>query len=657
MAVVISSDDSSYFTGSSMRRSHSHSSFIGASARSHFSAPRINDQYNSSSKSYTDSNSSSAPSSPRTTHAESVDLSCASTPATNLSIASDFEDSLGLAGSPEDHFMFPSYQQEKLFLHHEIHPDDNLEPPPSPRTGDSYTVSPAENDDDSSNTTSRPGSPEVTGEHAEDDTAVSTRPSRQVDYLSHEWREEDIWSSWRYIVTRRGEFANSARLENASWRTWMKAKNNLRTISPESLNWLKDCDVTWLYGPLQSRVKPLHSTHTEPSSEAMSKTSSLVNLRKKPILKKRSMSEVMLQRSLSTASLLKQATAAVQAQETRGILRPHMGRAATDYFAFRFPSRRMSGGSSSLEPSTESSAVTSPSTERKHIHFNESVEQCIAIDAKCEDEEDEVDMDVDRNSDDSDSSDGVMMKRMKTKRRPLARRKTIKQKPAEGKTIAKLPSTILKYREDTPEPRETAMKHSRSPLMSPSSSQETLKPAKQSGKFFFNEDDDEGLDDALLSSNSGWASPPAEPSSTGINRSVSSSSLCEEPAGMRRTPSGMFMPYDESDPTQGEGIFGKVIDTVNTARDIAHVIWNRPTAPTVITNGIILRVGEFLFLRHDSTVCIYTVSRRFLEEIRPIITTELDRRAYPHYGAIYLSEHRRGLWRFYAMFNTLDRGI
>jgi hypothetical protein len=26
-------------------------------------------------------------------------------------------------------------------------------------------------------------------------------------------------------------------LENASWRTWMKAKNNLKTISPESLNW------------------------------------------------------------------------------------------------------------------------------------------------------------------------------------------------------------------------------------------------------------------------------------------------------------------------------------------------------------------------------------------------------------------------------------
>jgi hypothetical protein len=38
----------------------------------------------------------------------------------------------------------------------------------------------------------------------------------------------------------------------------------------------------------------------------------------------------------------------------------------------------------------------------------------------------------------------------------------------------------------------------------------------------------------------------------------------------------MFMPYEEGEPAVpvGEGTFGWVIDTVNTARDIAHVIWN-----------------------------------------------------------------------------------
>jgi hypothetical protein len=28
-----------------------------------------------------------------------------------------------------------------------------------------------------------------------------------------------------------------ARLENASWRTWAKQRNKLKTISPETLNW------------------------------------------------------------------------------------------------------------------------------------------------------------------------------------------------------------------------------------------------------------------------------------------------------------------------------------------------------------------------------------------------------------------------------------
>jgi Fungal protein of unknown function (DUF1752) len=70
-----------------------------------------------------------------------------------------------------------------------------------------------------------------------DDQAVEDQPTRHVDYLSHEWKEEDIWSSWRYIVARRNVYNNSVRLENASWRTWTKAKYHLKTVSPETLNW------------------------------------------------------------------------------------------------------------------------------------------------------------------------------------------------------------------------------------------------------------------------------------------------------------------------------------------------------------------------------------------------------------------------------------
>ncbi|WJG35761.1 protein phosphatase type 1 complex subunit Hex2/Reg1 [Fusarium oxysporum Fo47] len=242
---------------------------------------------------------------------------------------------------------------------------------------------------------------------------------------------------------------------------------------------------------------------------------------------------------MSTASLLKQATAAVKAQETWGILRLHLGRSSTDYFAYPFASCRISGESSSVTLSVESSGIISRSSERKHIHFNEQVEQCIAVEANVDDHQNLV---YDQYGFDSDSDDAVMMKRVKTKKRPISPRKTLKSKSAtERKIIAMLPSATLKDREDAPETRETAMKHSRNPLIS------------------------------CCLYCAGWLHPPMR---VLTEKSISSGSLWEESARMRRTPSGMFMPYEEGEMQPEDGIFGRVIDIVNTTRDIAHVISN-----------------------------------------------------------------------------------
>lgn len=70
-----------------------------------------------------------------------------------------------------------------------------------------------------------------------DDTAARLEPSRNVDYLSHDWVEEDIWSSWRYIVSRRRHFGQCSREENASWRVWAKQKYKLKTVNPNTINW------------------------------------------------------------------------------------------------------------------------------------------------------------------------------------------------------------------------------------------------------------------------------------------------------------------------------------------------------------------------------------------------------------------------------------
>lgn len=169
--------------------------------------------------------------SPTVEHAESISTlneSYQSTPASSIdhNLCTDSED--------EDQIVFPSYDDVGYYGRANQHQAEDLEPPISPKDGESYTVSPVSNT--ISTDASRPDSPEVT-EHAEDDTAIRNQPSRHVDYLSHNWREEDIWCSWQLIVSKRGCYSNSARLENASWRTWMKAKYGLKTVSPETLNW------------------------------------------------------------------------------------------------------------------------------------------------------------------------------------------------------------------------------------------------------------------------------------------------------------------------------------------------------------------------------------------------------------------------------------
>ena len=357
-------------------------------------------------------------------------------------------------------------------------------------------------------------------------------------------------------------------------------------------NRLKDCDVTWLYGPLQrGSVEPPQDE--QPASSSLSQSASFLD--KKPILKKRSMSEVMLQQSLSAASLLKQATAAVQAQQSLAARRPIITRANTDSPAFIIaPMSR----ESSLVDSSDTSGIASPNTEKRRIHFNEQVEQCIAVDVKGDDDEHVPFMST---YDDSESDDGIVMM--------VSRKRHVKSTPkksalnnAEPKTIASLPSTTLKYRDDYPGPQETAMKHSyRSPVMSPSSSQETLKPSKKPAKSSVSPDSspDEDRDDQTPTPRAHSPSPvksPSRPLEAGSNpfrgapldarlhggsgsgtkrsTSIRSLNLGSEGSGMRRTSSGMLMPIEEGETSEKAGIVGRIIDTVNTARDIAHVIWN-----------------------------------------------------------------------------------
>jgi hypothetical protein len=468
-----------------------------------------------------------------------------------------------------------------------------------------------------------------------DDQAVEREPARHADYLAHEWKLEDIWSSWRYVVARRRVYSNSVRLENASWRMWAKAKDNLSTVSPESINWqvvsivhlllclsifrLKDYDVTWLYGPLQTESKTCFSNAESPAPNRLSTTSSF--LHKKPILKKRSASETIFQRSISKHSLLKQVDAALKSQEeTSAASQLSFEREVSDFSAEPTPLESIANTSASEESrpiisrrfSVPSSGLQSPG-ERRRIHFNDEVVQCIAVESKYDDEEeeDESDGDEDEEEDEEDDDDdddddedeedeeeqssavvsdeededeyhglGMVMY-IPSKARTSNGSTPRSSFSVENKTIAPLPSTTLKYRSDTPEPLETQQQHVTNHFwpagkkLSPSPSQETLRPPRPNANFLINDEDEEYPNLQWHPSSSTYKNPPQE-DSLSYQPEPNSGNGYDPGPGMRRTPSGMFMPYDEDegDAASEKTLFGRVMDIVNTARDIAHVIWN-----------------------------------------------------------------------------------
>jgi hypothetical protein len=319
--------------------------------------------------------------------------------------------------------------------------------------------------------------------------------------------------------------------------------------------------------------------NSEPASR-LSKTNSFINGVKKPILKKRSMSEAMLQKSLSSSSLVKQAAESIQAQQTTGVTlelrkqRPIIGRATPDFPTSSTVSRGTFWEPTDYFSSKSTSGLHTPGEgEKRHIRFDDKVEQCIALECKeGDDDEDDFNRNPWAEDEDSSSDEGVVMMKRARRRKPLSRTnsKTNVTNTTDNKTIAKLPSTTLKYRTDSPDVTSQSQSHSlfwKSSKLSPSPSQETLRPSNPSRNFILEEDDDG--DDYFNPSAAYAGKRPSTPTPS------ESYSEREEASGLRRTESGMFMPFEENeeDPPP-PGFIGKIVDTVNTARDIAHVVWN-----------------------------------------------------------------------------------
>ncbi|KAL4943959.1 hypothetical protein BDV06DRAFT_220730 [Aspergillus oleicola] len=388
---------------------------------------------------------------------------------------------------------------------------------------------------------------------AADDSSVEEEPSRHVDYLSHEWREEDIWTSWRYVVERREVYENSVRLENASWRTWTKLRHNLGTISPETLNWLKDCDVTWLYGPLKTCHAQAKPVNVSPPPSCFESPGLCAD--RKSILKKRTASESILQRSLSQHTLLQHAGAILKAQEAgHSRSRPGLSLQLPELPIDKPYDRGLETPRARFATNVSSSGTGSPS-EKRHIHFNKEVLQCIAVEAK-EEEEEWLEFGGESSWDDSFIVKPASPKGGITPRGSFS---------SENKTIAPLPSTTLKYRGETPEPQASSATgrwswakyipgHRLYSSTIGGTSRESRRPESNLAS-----DHDWDSARSVEDSNDSWFVDSTEEDEDAQNFYLASLG---------------FSPQEDERPSNADVLFDRVVDTVNTAKDIAHVIWN-----------------------------------------------------------------------------------
>ncbi|KAJ3335340.1 hypothetical protein HDU93_005777 [Gonapodya sp. JEL0774] len=69
------------------------------------------------------------------------------------------------------------------------------------------------------------------------------------DFFASEIRELDLQRGWKYAVRNPSQY-QGRRLEYVSWRKWFQQKFHLPTLPPEQLNWARDPNECWLYGPI-----------------------------------------------------------------------------------------------------------------------------------------------------------------------------------------------------------------------------------------------------------------------------------------------------------------------------------------------------------------------------------------------------------------------
>lgn len=123
-----------------------------------------------------------------------------------------------------------------------------------------------------------------------DDLDLIAQPTQNVDYLACPWHrcESDLWASRKYLEIRRKKYGDHEdqtydRLRNASWRAVAVGRLKLKKVDPQSFNWLKDQDLTWLHGPyVPQSPRPNPASSNQPPSQLPKPIVKAVRQEKRP---------------------------------------------------------------------------------------------------------------------------------------------------------------------------------------------------------------------------------------------------------------------------------------------------------------------------------------------------------------------------------------
>lgn len=233
--------------------------------------------------------------------------------------------------------------------------------------------------------------------------------------------------------------------------------------------------MTWLYGPLHEHAEPVPAPKMATARERLDLEDSV---RTKSILKHRTISEMLTTPGLNAASPAAEtppdhgsAAASHESSETEEEIipqtRPPM-QVTKSETALSKMNKRQSGSPPASERLFRNMTIgdkadgISHQDERRHISFNQRVDQCIAVDAEEAEEEDEDDYsdgmyDAGPREDDEGSSSDEEVLTMKSSPRTAAAWPTMassrNSSPGlEHQTIAKLAPTILKTSDVYPAP-------------------------------------------------------------------------------------------------------------------------------------------------------------------------------------------------------------